>query len=97
MGTATARARPAGPASYDRPSTPSLDPAAASSLTLLERVKGGDSHALNGLLQHYLPRLIRWASGRVPRWARDMPDTEDLVQETAGASGAQSFMLPISA
>jgi RNA polymerase sigma-70 factor (ECF subfamily) len=25
---------------------------------------------------------MRWAHGRLPRWARDIVDTEDLVQET---------------
>lgn len=58
------------------------DPSATSSLALLEQVKGGDSQALNKLLQRYLPRLSRWASGRLPRWARDLSDTDDLVQDT---------------
>lgn len=61
---------------------PSADPSATSSLTLLEQARGGDSHALNRLLQRYLPRLTRWASGRLPRWARDVSDTDDLVQDT---------------
>jgi RNA polymerase sigma-70 factor (ECF subfamily) len=26
--------------------------------------------------------MHRWASGRLPRWARDLLDTDDLVQET---------------
>jgi RNA polymerase sigma-70 factor (ECF subfamily) len=26
--------------------------------------------------------LSRWASGRLPRWARDLSDTDDLVQDT---------------
>jgi DNA-directed RNA polymerase specialized sigma24 family protein len=25
---------------------------------------------------------MRWASGRLPRWARDILDTSDLIQET---------------
>ena len=29
-----------------------------------------------------MPALRRWASGRLPRWARDIADTTDLVQET---------------
>ena len=33
------------------------------------------------LIARYLPRLQRWATGRLPRWARDMADTQDLVQE----------------
>lgn len=59
-----------------------IDPTATSSLTLLEQARRGDQHALNRLLQRYLPRLSRWASGRLPQWARDMSDTDDLVQDT---------------
>jgi RNA polymerase sigma-70 factor (ECF subfamily) len=53
-----------------------------SSVELLERAKAGDSEALDRLLGRYLPRLRRWASGRLPHWARDLSDTEDLVQDT---------------
>ena len=53
-----------------------------SSVELLERARAGDSEALDRLLGRYLPRLRRWASGRLPHWARDLADTEDLVQDT---------------
>ena len=53
-----------------------------SSLTLLERARAGDRAALEWLIARYLPRLQRWATGRLPRWAREMADTQDLVQET---------------
>lgn len=53
-----------------------------SSVELLERATAGDSAALDRLLARYLPRLRRWASGRLPCWARDLSDTEDLVQDT---------------
>jgi RNA polymerase sigma-70 factor (ECF subfamily) len=53
-----------------------------SSLDLLERARAGDAAALNALMARHLPRLRRWASGRLPRWARDVADTQDLVQET---------------
>jgi RNA polymerase sigma-70 factor (ECF subfamily) len=53
-----------------------------SSLTLLERARAGDRAAVESLVARHLPRLQRWASGRLPRWARDMADTQDLVQET---------------
>jgi RNA polymerase sigma factor (sigma-70 family) len=53
-----------------------------SSLTLLQRAQSGDRAALNCLIARYLPRLQRWATGRLPRWARGMSDTQDLVQET---------------
>lgn len=65
-------------ASPGRPETGEL----RSSLTLLERAQGGDRVALEALIKRYLPRLQRWASGRLPRWARDIADTQDLVQET---------------
>jgi RNA polymerase sigma factor (sigma-70 family) len=56
-------------------------PDAETSLDLLERAKAGDRTALDLLMARYLPRLRRWASGRLPQWARDMADTEDLVQD----------------
>jgi RNA polymerase sigma factor (sigma-70 family) len=55
---------------------------AESSVDLLERARAGDQSALNTLMARHLPRLRRWASGRLPRWARDIADTQDLVQET---------------
>ena len=57
-----------------------MDP--ESSFELLERVRSGDAEALDRLLRRYLTPLTRWSSGRLPRWARDMSDTQDLVQET---------------
>jgi RNA polymerase sigma-70 factor (ECF subfamily) len=53
-----------------------------STLLLIERIRDGDKSALDRLLRRYLPLLTRWASGRLPRGARDLSDTEDLVQET---------------
>jgi RNA polymerase sigma-70 factor (ECF subfamily) len=53
-----------------------------SSLDLLQRARAGDQEALDALIARYLPRLERWASGRLPTWARDMADTQDLVQDT---------------
>lgn len=49
---------------------------------LLDRARGGDEEALNQLFERHLPPLRRWAHGRLPRWARDIADTTDLVQET---------------
>jgi RNA polymerase sigma-70 factor (ECF subfamily) len=48
---------------------------------LLERLRTGDSAALDLLLARYLKPLARWASGRLPTWARDLRDTDDLVQD----------------
>jgi len=52
------------------------------SLRLLERARAGDRAALNELVQRYLPRLRRWATGRLPPAARGLLETEDIVQET---------------
>ena len=65
-------------------SPPGRPPVAeALSEELFRRAKGGDGGALDQLFARYLPRLRRWAHGRVPIWARDSIDTGDLVQETA--------------
>src|ERR1041384_3681029 len=53
-----------------------------STLDLVERAKTGDADALNRLFTRFLPALRRWASGRLPRYTRDLMDTDDLVQET---------------
>jgi RNA polymerase sigma factor (sigma-70 family) len=62
----------------DAPSVPRVD----ATVSLLERVRAGDRDALNLLLERYLPLLERWATGRLPTWARSLADTGDLVQET---------------
>lgn len=49
---------------------------------LLRSAKDGDEKALAELMGRYLPRLKRWASGRLPMHARSLLDTSDLVQET---------------
>lgn len=49
---------------------------------LLARARRGDADALNELFARYLQPLRRWARGRLPRWTRDLRDTDDLVQET---------------
>jgi RNA polymerase sigma-70 factor (ECF subfamily) len=53
-----------------------------STIRLLERARDGDAEALNALFARYAAPLRRWASGRLPRWARDAADTQDLVQDT---------------
>ena len=52
-----------------------------SSFDLLQQAKAGDRRALDRLLARYLPLLTRWASGRLPRRARDGLETQDIVQE----------------
>ena len=49
---------------------------------LLRRIRGGDSNARQALYERSLPLLRRWAHGRLPRHARDIADTDDLVQVT---------------
>jgi RNA polymerase sigma-70 factor (ECF subfamily) len=53
-----------------------------STVALLARAREGDEAALNQVFARAIPLLKRWASGRLPRWARDMVDTDDLVQDT---------------
>jgi RNA polymerase sigma-70 factor (ECF subfamily) len=54
---------------------------ADSSVDLLLKARGGDDDSLNELLARYLPRLKRWAHGRLPWGMRTMSDTADLVQD----------------
>ena len=60
------------------------DPASfwTSTLSLLARAKAGDEQALSDLFARYLPALTRWAHGRLPAWARDAVETQDLVQDS---------------
>ena len=58
---------------------PSL--ALTSTVELLERFKQGDDEAVSLLVERSLPPLKRWARGRLPRWARENADTQDLVQD----------------
>jgi RNA polymerase sigma-70 factor, ECF subfamily len=57
-------------------------PAVHSTFDLIEQAKAGDRDALNRLFARYIPTLRRWAHRRLPRWSRDVMDTDDLVQET---------------
>jgi RNA polymerase sigma-70 factor (ECF subfamily) len=59
-----------------------VQPNLLSTIDLLERVRRGDQDALNELFKRNQGPLRRWARGRLPRWTRDLRDTEDLVQET---------------
>jgi RNA polymerase sigma-70 factor (ECF subfamily) len=62
-----------------RPVDPDVNP--ASTVELLDRARNGDQAALDLLFARYAAPLRRWASGRLPRWARDLAETDDLVQE----------------
>lgn len=50
-----------------------------STVALLARAREGDQAALDQVFARAIPLLKRWASGRLPRWAREMVDTDDLV------------------
>lgn len=52
-----------------------------STLELLNRARDGDRTAVEILMERCLPPLRRWAHGRLPQFARDRLNTEDLVQE----------------
>lgn len=49
---------------------------------LIRRVRDGDSESLERLIERHVAPLRRFVSGRLPRWARDLADTDDLVQDT---------------
>jgi RNA polymerase sigma-70 factor (ECF subfamily) len=53
-----------------------------STVDLLARARAGDESALDEVFARAIPPLKRWASGRLPRWARGVVDTDDLVQDT---------------
>jgi DNA-directed RNA polymerase specialized sigma24 family protein len=57
---------------------PGTDP----SIRLLERARGADDSALDELVQRCLPRLRRWARGRLPAAASDLVETDALVEDT---------------
>jgi RNA polymerase sigma factor (sigma-70 family) len=82
----TARSRPV--SGYHRPVMPTqpagegADGDLTSTIELLARARSGDHAALDVLLERSLPALRRWARGRLPRFARGLLDTQDLVQDT---------------
>jgi len=60
----------------------SNDPkSAAISAELLARAKAGDTRAMSTLFRRHGPELRQWARGRLPRWARSVADTTDVVQD----------------
>lgn len=67
------------PPNSDPPSEPS---GVESTASLLERIRAGDAAARERLVRRYLPALRSWARGRLPLRARDLTDTDDVVQIT---------------
>lgn len=51
-------------------------------LGLLRQAQRGDGEALDAVFRRVMPAVRRWARGQVPRQARNLLDTDDLVQET---------------
>jgi RNA polymerase sigma factor (sigma-70 family) len=69
--------------SKPRPPTPSRSPKALDSTTdLIIKAKTGDRSAENEIVRRNLPRLRRFAHGRLPSGARHSCDTEDIVQDS---------------
>jgi RNA polymerase sigma-70 factor (ECF subfamily) len=58
-----------------------------STFHLISRARAGDREALELLFARHVGPLQRWASGRLPKWARQLSDTDDLVQDAL----AQTF------
>lgn len=69
---------PAWPSERDR-GAPAGD--SESSFELLLKAKQGDRQAVERLWTRYLPRIRRWAHGRLPSSSRGLLDTDDLAQE----------------
>lgn len=58
-------------------------PSPSETVELLYRVRAGDAAAVDELLARILPRLRRWAHGRLPRASRGLLETGDIVQIVA--------------
>src|SRR5262245_53657626 len=52
-----------------------------SSFELLLKAKQGDRQAVERLWARYIPRIRRWAHGRLPASSRGLLDTDDLAQD----------------
>ena len=57
-------------------------PELLSTIELIRKVRSGDRRAMEDLATRFMAPLKRWAAGRLPRRARTMVDTDDLVQDT---------------
>ena len=51
-----------------------------STVRLVALAQSGDTDALERLFERHYRPLRRWAAGRLPAWARQLTDTDDLVQ-----------------
>lgn len=57
------------------------DDSRENTVDLVSKVKAGDIEARYKLLERAVPPLRSWARGKLPRWARSLADTQDLVQD----------------
>lgn len=73
---------PEGNRPSDRRNNTDAPDRSVSTVTLLERARAGDTQALEQLFERHRAPLQRWARGRLPPWARQLSDTDDLVQDT---------------
>src|SRR5262245_39896954 len=64
------------------PTPPSHSDRSQPTAALLARVRDGDLRAREALAARFLLPLQRWAHGRLPVSARDLVDTDDIVQST---------------
>src|SRR5262245_55533529 len=78
-----------------RRSSPTMARDLATTAELLARIREGDLSARETLIGRYLPILQRWARGRLPGYARDLSQTDDLVQDTLTATLKQLHRLEI--
>jgi RNA polymerase sigma-70 factor (ECF subfamily) len=60
----------------------SKDLGSLSTVHLLNEAKSGSLEAREALVARYLPRLQKWARGRIPSSARGVLETDDIVQDT---------------
>ena len=65
----------------DKPGKNERGSTLVSSRALLDRARAGDERALSRLFRRQAASLRKWARGRLPRWARSMTDTADIVQD----------------
>jgi RNA polymerase sigma-70 factor, ECF subfamily len=49
---------------------------------LISRFQAGDERSLERLWARYLPRLKKWAHGRLPSHGHNAADTDDLIQDS---------------
>ena len=80
-GLGTGRPRESGVAFLGTLAGP-MSPDLETTAQLLCLMRQGDTTARERLVRRYLPVFTAWARGRLPGYARDLDETDDLVQDT---------------